>query len=52
LAKEEDLDRQRIGSALAAMSSERKTSVLVGAIRIPSEAPALHGTLASVGELR
>jgi len=36
-AKDEQLNIQRIGSALAAMNSERITSVLVGAIHTPGE---------------
>jgi hypothetical protein len=50
-----DLDLQRIGSALAAMSSERNTSVLVSAIRIPGEvlllSTELLQALESQGEL-
>ena len=36
-ARDGDLDIQRIGSALAAMGPERKTSVLVSAIQVPGE---------------
>lgn len=54
-AKDGDLDLQRIGSALAAMSSERKTSVLVSRIQLPGEvlllSTALLQALESQGEL-
>jgi hypothetical protein len=50
-----DLDVQRIGSALAAMDSRRKTSVLISAIRVPGEvlllSTELLQALASQGEL-
>jgi hypothetical protein len=54
-AREEHLDIQRIGSALAAMSPERKTSVLVSAIEVTGEvlllSTGLLQALESLGEL-
>jgi hypothetical protein len=55
-AREGHLDLQRIGSALAAMNTERKTSVLVSAIQAPGEilllSTGLLRALESQGELQ